>query len=89
MVIIHEEYIGRVAEKNIVKRKVISQKEYECMTSQDWKSFFKAREWRMDTYLGYVPVRWTRRRWGDDVKVIDLWYILKELPADFKEVVVG
>ena len=83
MVIIHEEYIGRVAEKNIVKRHTVTEDEYRNMTSEDWKRFFKAREWRGYTYLGYVPVRWTRRRWGDNTKFIDLWHIMKELPVDF------
>lgn len=88
MVIIHETYIGRVAKKNLIRRHVITEDTYWKMTSEDWKRLFKAREWRWDTLLGYVPVRWTRRRWGDDVKVIDLWHIVKELPADFEEVVV-
>ena len=83
MVIIHEEYIGRVADKNLVKRHIISENTYRIMTSDGWKRMFKAREYRGDTLLGYVPVRWTKRRWGDNMKFIDLWHIMEELPVDF------
>lgn len=83
MVIIHEEYIGRVAEKNIVNRHIVTEDEYRNMTSDVWKRIFKAREYRENTLLGYTPVRWTKRRWGDNKKFIDLWHIMKKLPVDF------
>ena len=83
MVIIHEEYIGRVAEKNIVRRHVITENVYRIMTSKGHRRMFKAREYRKSTLLGYMPVRWTRRRWGDNTKFIDLWHIMEELPVDF------
>ena len=86
MVIIHEEYIGRVAEKNLVKRHIVTEDAYRTMTSDGWNRVFKAREYREYTFLGYAPVRCVRRRWGDNVKVIDLWHIVKELPSDFEEV---
>lgn len=86
MFIIHEEYINRVAEKNLIKRHIVTEDAYRTMTSDGWKRVFKAREYREYTFLGYVPVRWTKRRWGDDVKFIDLWHIVKELPSDFEEV---
>lgn len=86
MVIIHEEYIGRVAEKNIVKRHIVTEEAYRTMTSDGWKRVFKAREYREYTLLGYVPVRWCRRRWGDGMKFIDLWHITEEIPAGFKSV---
>lgn len=83
MVIIHETYIGRVAEKNLVIRHVITEDIYWNMTSDGWRRVFKAREYRANTLLGYVPVRWTKRRWGDNKKFIDLWHIMEELPVDF------
>ena len=83
MVIIHETYIGRVAKKNLIIRHVITEDTYWNMTSDGWKRVFKAREYRENTLLGYVPVRWTKRRWGDNTKFIDLWHIMEELPVDF------
>lgn len=86
MVIIHEMYREKVCEKNLVRRAIIERDQYERMVSEDARRFFKARVQKGYTYLGYVPVRWTRRRWGDGVKFIDTWTIMKKVPEGFVDV---
>lgn len=75
--IIHEEYMRSTAKCNCVRRQEISKKEWETMTSEDTLRFFKARGVEREyTPLGYGVTRHSRRRWGDEMKFIDLWHVV-------------
>lgn len=76
--IIHEEYVKYEKLKYCFKRHEITREQWEKMTSRDELRFWKARGvTRNYTVFGYGVIGHSRRRWGDELKVLDRWHIVK------------
>ena len=83
MKVVHEEYVNRVAKCNLVRREVISYAEWENMTREGEMRWWRCRGVQRSYFsCGYQVCGYSRRRWGDGLKVIDRWY---EVP-DAREV---
>lgn len=77
--IIHEEYVEREAESRCFKRHEISVEQWRKMTSPEEMRFWKARGViRTYTQFGYMVIGHSRRRWGDNLKVLDRFHIAKK-----------
>ena len=76
--VIHEEYVNREAERNCFRRHEITVECWRKMTGRDELRFWKARGiCRTYTSIGFCVVGISRRRWGDNVKVLDRWHVVK------------
>lgn len=76
--VIHEEYVERETESRCFKRHEISIAQWCKMTAKDELRFWKARGIiRGYTNFGYMVVGHSRRRWGDNLKVLDRFYPVK------------
>lgn len=76
--IIHEEFAGRECEKRCFRRHEITLFAWQNMTAKDELHFWRARGVRREyTDLGYMVVAHSRRRWGDGLKVLDRWHVVK------------
>ena len=76
--IIHEEYIKYEKPNWCFRRHEITREQWEQMTSRDDLRFWQARGvTRAYTSLGYGVIGHSRRRWGDKLKVLDRWHIVK------------
>jgi hypothetical protein len=87
--IIHEEYVERERESRCFRRHEITLEAWRNMTERNEMRFWKARGVRREyTELGYMVVGYSRRRWGDGVKVLDRWHVVKVgmefVPVDCK-----
>ena len=76
--VIHEEYAGRVSENHCFRRHEITPEQWRKMTAPDELRFWKARGvQRTYTAIGYGVYSHSRRRWGDNLKVIDHFSVVK------------
>ena len=76
--IIHEEFVKYEKPNWCFRRHEITREQWEKMTSRDELRFWKARGvTRTYTEFGYGVVGHSRRRWGDGLKVLDRWHIVK------------
>ena len=76
--VIHEEYVEREAASRCFKRHEISVKQWRKMTDAAELRWWKARGIiREYTAYGYMVVGHSRRRWGDNLKVLDRFHIVK------------
>lgn len=76
--IIHEEFAGRESVKRCFRRHEITLFQWRNMTGKDELHFWRARGViREYTDLGYMVVGHSRRRWGDNLKVLDRWHVVK------------
>lgn len=76
--IIHEEFAGRECDAKCFRRHEITLFQWQNMTSRDEIHFWRARGVSREyTDLGYMVVGYSRRRWGDGVKVLDRWHVVK------------
>ena len=76
--IIHAEYIGRESESRCFRRHEITLEHWKKMTSDDELRFWKAR----GITRGYTPIAYgvighSRRRWGDNAKILDRFSVVK------------
>lgn len=75
--IIHEEFVKYEKPKWCFKRHEISREKWEIMTSDSDIHFWKARGvTRNYTAFGYRVIGYSRRRWGDNLKILDRWHIV-------------
>lgn len=76
--IIHEEFVKYEKPNWCFRRHEITREQWEKMTSRDELRFWKARGMtRNYTAFGYGVIGHSRRRWGDNLKVLDRWHIVK------------
>jgi len=76
--IIHEKYIERERESKCFRRHEITLDAWRNMTGKDEIRFWRARGVSREyTDLGYMVVGYSRRRWGDGLKVLDRWHVVK------------
>lgn len=76
--IIHEEFAGRERESKCFKRHEITLDAWRNMTGTEELRFWRARGVSREyTDLGYMVVGYSRRRWGDNAKVLDRWHVVK------------
>lgn len=76
--IIHEEFVKYEREAWCFRRHEIDLWTWRNMTDKDTLRMFKARGvTRTYTEFGYMVVGHSRRRWGDNMKVIDRWHVVK------------
>jgi hypothetical protein len=76
--IIYEEFVKYEKPNWCFKRHEITREQWEKMTSRDELRFWKARGvTRNYTALGYGVIGHSLRRWGDNLKVLDRWNIVK------------
>ena len=76
--VIHEEYAKYERENWCFRRHEISTDHWKKMTSSDELRFWKARGvTRAYTPVAYGVIGHSRRRWGDNLKVLDRFHIVK------------
>ena len=76
--IIHEEFVKYEREAWCFRRHEITFEGWKNATSPDTLRFFKSRGvTRAYTALGYMVVGDSVRRWGDGVKVLNRWHVVK------------
>ena len=84
--IIHEEYAERVNEKQCFRRHEIPEEHWRKMTSAEELKWWGATNIQKETTaLGVGVVKHTRYRWGDNLKVIDRFKVVKA-GTEYKEV---
>lgn len=76
--VIHEEFAKYEKEGWCFRRHETSFEAWQKMTGDSELRFWKARGvYRGYTPLGYMVCGHSRRRWGDGVKVLDRWHVVK------------
>ena len=76
--IIHEEFAGRESGKRCFRRHEITLFQWRNMTGKDELRFWRARGVSREyCFFGYMVFGHSRRRWGDDLKVLDRWHVVK------------
>lgn len=76
--IIHEEFAGRECASRCFRRHEITLTAWQNMTGKEEIHFWRARGVSREyTALGYMVVGYSRRRWGDRLKVLDRWHVVK------------
>ncbi len=76
--IIHEEFVERETAGRCFRRHEITLFQWRNMTEKSELHFWRARGVRREyTDLGYMVVGHSRRRWGDNVKVLDRFHVVK------------
>lgn len=76
--VIHEQYIDRVAKSKLVEREAITIDQWKIAVDDSYARFFKARRIFNYTKYGYLPIQFTSRRWGDNRKFISTYRIVTE-----------
>lgn len=76
--IIHEEFAGRESENRCFRMQEITLSQWRNMTSDETLRFWRARGVSREyTAIGYMVVGYSRRRWGDGLKILDRWHVVK------------
>ena len=76
--IIHEEFAKYEKDAWCFRRHEITPEQWRTMTGENELRFWKARGVsRAYTEFGFLVVGHSRRRWGDGLKVLDRWHVVK------------
>ena len=75
--VIHEEFMDREHETKCFRRHEVTLFQWQNMTSSDTLRFWRARGVSREyTELGHMVVGYSRR-WGDGLKVLDRWHVVR------------
>ncbi len=76
--IIHEKFVEREQPNRCFYRQEITKREWEQMTSPGDMRWWGARgQIYAHTELAHGIIGYSRRRWGDNLKIIDRWHVVK------------